>query len=112
MGRRPSWSVFSRAVCPPLQGVEPELLSLALRSSQVLDSAIEQTNSLQLPRLGVRSLLRMQIPDLRLADAPALESLRQRAASVIQLSSLLDHRSMLGDSLLPAARNDVFSRLR
>jgi len=98
-------------VLRPNPQVDPTLLSLALRSSRVLDYAVSQTNSLQLPRLGSRALLAASVPDVRLASLSSESNLKSTVSNCVRAASLTDTRNVLRASLLPAARNEVFSQL-
>lgn len=98
-------------VLRPEPHVDPTLLSLALRSSRVLDYAVDQTNSLQLPRLGIRALLSASVPDVRLSPEELVSRLQSTTSNCVLTASLTDRRNMLSASLLPAARNDAFATL-
>lgn len=101
-------------VLVPGNGVDPNLLSVVLRSDIVLQAAKEATNSLQLPRLSLRVLLGIEVPDIRRLDN-APEVLRETSSltrSVIRLAELTSKRRQLAESLLPAARNEIFNAMR
>lgn len=101
-------------VLVPGNGVDPNLLSVVLRSDIVLQAAKEATNSLQLPRLSLRVLLGIEVPDIRRLDN-APEVLREASSltrSVIRLAELTSKRRQLAESLLPAARNEIFNAMR
>lgn len=98
-------------VLRPNPQVDPTLLSLALRSSRLLDYAVSQTNSLQLPRLGIHALLAAGVPDVRLAPLGSQSKLQAAVSSCVRAASLTDTRNALRASLLPAARNEAFSDL-
>ncbi len=93
------------------QGVKPELLGYALRSSTVLDYAIDQTNNLQLPRLGIRALMSARVPDIRAANPEIELALQSYSSSVTRAAKLMDTRLFLTSALLPAARNEAFANL-
>lgn len=98
-------------VLRPGPHVDKTLLSLALRSSRVLDYAVSETNSLQLPRLGIRALLAASVPDVRLTPPKLILRLQEAANDCVLTASLTEQRNALNASLLPAARNEAFSRL-
>ena len=91
--------------------VDPILLSLALRSSRVLDYAVDQTNSLQLPRLGIRALLAASVPDVRLTPPELASRLQSTTSDCVLTASLTERRNVLSASLLPASRNEAFANL-
>ncbi len=91
--------------------VDPTLLSAALRSSRVLDYAVSQTNSLQLPRLGIRALLTATVPDVRLTPPGLMSKLQSTTSDCVRAASLTERRNVLSTSLLPAARNEAFAKL-
>ena len=98
-------------VLRPGPHVDPALLSLALRSSRVLDYAVDQTNSLQLPRLGIRALLAASVPDVRLTPPELASRLRSTTSDCVLTASLMERRNALSASLLPASRNEAFAKL-
>lgn len=98
-------------VLRPERHVDPRLLSLALRSSRVLDYAVVQTNSLQLPRLGIRALLTASVPDVRLAPPELVSRLQSVTNECVLTASLTERRDDLRASLLPASRNEAFTKL-
>lgn len=98
-------------VLRPGPQVDPTLLSLALRSSRVLDYAVDQTNSLQLPRLGIGALLAASVPDVRLTPPELLSRLTETTGDCVLTASLMERRNVLSASLLPASRNEAFARL-
>jgi hypothetical protein len=98
-------------VLRPRPHVDPTLLSLALRSARVLDYAVEQTNSLQLPRLGIRALLTASVPDVRLTPPELLSRLQSTTSDCVLTASLTERRNVLSASLLTASRNEAFARL-
>lgn len=98
-------------VLRPNPGVSVRSLSLALRSSMVLDYAVRKTNSLQLPRLGLGALLDAPVPDLRLGSHELEQSLQRTVDTCLRAAALMDQRDLLTASVLPAARNDEFAKL-
>lgn len=101
-------------VLQPTVGVNPHLLSVALRSDFVWDNARAATNALQLPRLSVKKLLAFKVPDVRLLDDPTvvLNSASRVTNLVADIDALRAHRSSVGSSILPAARNEIFAAMR
>jgi hypothetical protein len=91
--------------------VDPILLSLALRSSRVLNYAVDQTNSLQLPRLGIRALLAASVPDVRQTPPEVSSRLQSTTSDCVLTASLTERRNVLSASLLPASRNEAFAKL-
>ena len=78
----------------------------------MLDRAVEATNRLQLPRLSLKTLLAMPVPDIRRTEADVVGQvglLRDRFAEIHRLG--LQRASLIG-GLLPAARNEIFSAMR
>lgn len=98
-------------VLRPSPQVAPTLLSSALRSSRMLDYAVRQTNSLQLPRLGIRALLAAPVPDVRLNPPGLGAKLQSTTSDCVLTASLTERRNVLRASLLPAARNEAFAQL-
>lgn len=99
-------------VLDPVAGVNADLLGHLLRSAYVLDRAVEATNRLQLPRLSLKTLLAMPVPDIRRTEADVVGQvglLRDRFAEIHRLG--LQRASLIG-GLLPAARNEIFSAMR
>lgn len=95
----------------PAAGVDAHLLAHALRSSATLQQAITATHRLQLPRLRLGLLGEIHVPDVRLAPPDflaELDSASNTATRVLDLDRM-QGRALAG--LLPAARNEEFSRL-
>lgn len=99
-------------VLDPVDGVDPDLLGHLLRSAHVLDQSVAATNQLHLPRLGLKTLLAMQVPDVRRAPRSLvgrLDALRDRFVRAHELSNEM---TALKKGLLPAARNEIFTAMR
>ena len=99
-------------VLDPVDGVDPDLLGHLLRSAHVLDQSVAATNQLHLPRLSLKTLLAMQVPDVRRAPRSLvgrLDALRDRFVRAHELSNEM---TALKKGLLPAARNEIFTAMR
>lgn len=97
----------------PVEDVDARVLSVVLRSEAVWRSAREATNNLQLPRLRLGSLMAFQIPDVRGLDWEAVRPAVERLTTlVIRETELQRGCARLQASILPAARNEIFSALR
>ena len=99
-------------VLDPVDGVDPDLLGHLLRSAHVLDQSVAATNQLHLPRLSSKTLLAMQVPDVRRAPRSLvgrLDALRDRFVRAHELSNEM---TALKKGLLPAARNEIFTAMR
>ncbi len=95
----------------PRDSVDAHLLAHALRSSTTLDQVITATHRLQLPRIRVALLGEVLVPDVRHAPQsllPDLEAASTHAADLVDLDRRQDQALA---ALLPAARNEEFSRL-
>lgn len=95
----------------PHPDVDPMLLAAALRGRRTLDKVIATTNSLQLPRLGSRQLLGLNLPDCRQSSSGLRARIETVEACVVELAAAEVRRAKTLAALLPAARNEVFSRL-
>lgn len=104
-------SVEQYALRPRL-GVDPPLLSAALRTRGTLDEVIALTNSLQLPRLGSGQLLALELLDCRQPPEGLASRIAAVETLVAGLAAAQRHRDSVLAALLPAARNEVFSQLR
>ncbi len=49
----------------PREGLDAEHLAVCLRSTLVLEPAVEATNNVQLPRLPINKLQSFMVPDVR-----------------------------------------------
>lgn len=97
----------------PAEDVDARLLSVVLRSEAVWRSAQEATNNLQLPRLGLGALMAFQVPDVRGLDWEALRPASERLTTLaIRETELQRACARLQASILPAARNEIFSAMR
>jgi type I restriction enzyme S subunit len=96
-------------VLRPRQGVSPALLAHTLRGRRVLDSAIDLTHNLQLPRLRSGLLSSIEVPMVtgRAATklAERLDLLRDRVAVLAAKRQL---QIKLLKALIPAALNETF----
>lgn len=115
-----AWAADRKGLCSveqftltPAEDVDPRVLSVVLRSEAVWRSAREATNNLQLPRLGLAALMTFQVPDVRglawEAVGPAVECLTTMA---VRETDLRGRCLRLQASILPAARNQIFSAMR
>lgn len=87
-----------------------ELLSHVLRGKAVHDAVVDSTNNLQLPRLGLSTLMRLQVP---WPDSPqqfdvGIALLRRSQARALRIKDLAGTRERLVRSTLPSALNQVF----
>lgn len=98
-------------VLRPRTRLNVKVLGHILRSQAVLDDTAVATNRLQLPRLRLSTLLDMQIPDVRLAPASLAQRLDEIHSQFVHLESLRVSRGKLVQGILPAARNEIFSRM-
>lgn len=97
----------------PMDGVSPVVLSTVLRSAHVLNAVVEATNGLQLPRVGIKALMDVRVPDPRIMDSSAVLARVARLTDlVIAAESRRVRRDELLVGLLPATRNEIFNRLR
>ena len=114
------WAVDRTGLCSveqftltPVEDVDARVLSVVLRSEAVWRSAREATNNLQLPRLRLGSLMAFQIPDVRGLDWEAVRPAVERLTTLaIRETELQRGCARLQASILPAARNEIFSALR
>ncbi len=96
-------------VLRPRLGVSPSLLAHTLRGRRVLDSAMELTHSLQLPRLRSGLLSSIEVPIVtgcaatRLAER--LDLVRDR---VVVIATSRQGQIELSKALIPAVLNEVF----
>jgi type I restriction enzyme S subunit len=97
----------------PVDGVDPRVLSVVLRSDVVWRAAQEATNSLQLPRLSLGALMSFVVPDVR---GLTWDSISEKVIRVTDLAvreaNLREKREVLRASVLPAARNEIFNSMR
>lgn len=99
-------------VLRPRDGVRSELLAACLRTDTMLNAAIEATNSLQLPRLKLESLMASWIPDPREITTDTHATLDRLQEQVTRLGALRERQRALVDGILPAARNEIFGAMR
>ncbi|WP_165399669.1 restriction endonuclease subunit S [Janibacter limosus] len=99
-------------ILEPVDGLAPELLAHLLRSAHVLDRAVAATNRLQLPRLSLKTLLAMEVPDIRVAQPGLTRRLDLLRDQFVTLSRIDKRREVLRDGMLPAARNEIFTAMR
>ena len=99
-------------VLRPRAGVSPEWLGFSLRGRRVLDLAIDQTHSLQLPRLRSGLLADVSVPIVE-PDAvePTNARLRRITELVVMTRSHREHQLAVAAALLPSALNEVFGSL-
>lgn len=98
-------------VLRPAAGVNGDAVAHILRSDIVLDPVNASTNSLQLPRLKVNTLLGLSIPDVRMMSVDLLVRARRLTDIFVEADHLEHRRTYALHALLPAARNEVFSAL-
>jgi type I restriction enzyme, S subunit len=99
-------------VLRPRPGVEPALLAHTLRGRRVLDSAIELTHSLQLPRLRSGLLSSIEVPIVTGRAATKLSrQLNLLRDNVVTLAAKRQSQAQLAKALIPAALNEVFGSL-
>ncbi|MCU1523363.1 MAG: hypothetical protein JWO18_257 [Microbacteriaceae bacterium] len=98
-------------VLRPRPGVDSTALGMTLRSNFVLAPAVVKTNNLQLPRLGIRDLDVMQVPDIRLADDYLVDKLQRLTSDVGHLLDLRQRQLHVRGQVLHAARETLFSGL-
>lgn len=99
-------------VLEPADGLDPHLLAHLLRSAHVLDRANAATNRLQLPRLSLKTLLSMNVPDIRSAGPRLTGRLDALRDQFVALHRADKRRSALREGVLPAARNEIFTAMR
>jgi type I restriction enzyme S subunit len=96
-------------VLRPREGVSPALLAHTLRGRRVLDSAIDLTHNLQLPRLrsGLLSSIEVPVVTGRRATklAEQLDLLRDR---IVVMAAKRQLQIKLSKALIPAALNETF----
>jgi type I restriction enzyme, S subunit len=96
-------------VLRPQPTAEPELLAHILRGRAVLDSAIELTHSLQLPRLRSGLLMSLEVPVTPPDQASDLVWHLDRVRDlVVELGGHRELQQRAADALVPAALNSVF----
>lgn len=96
-------------VLRPRPGVEPALLAHTLRGRRVLDSTINLTHSLQLPRLRSGLLSSIEVPIVTGRTATKLsEQLNLLRDSVVAIAAKRRSQVKLSRALIPAALNEVF----
>lgn len=94
-------------------GVDPRVLSVVLRSDSVWLAAQSATNSLQLPRLSLGALMSFEVPDVRgLAWESIAPEVERITSLIVREAKLRSQRQHLHDSILPAARNEIFESMR
>lgn len=97
-------------VLRPREGVSPALLAHTLRGRRVLDSAIDLTHNLQLPRLrsGLLSSIEVPIATGRTATrlAKRLDLLRDR---VVVIAAKRQLQIEISKALIPAALSETFA---
>ena len=100
-------------VLRPRDGIEPFAVACALRSRHSLNEVIDQTHSLQLPRLRSGLLAALRVP----AVEPTKQwSLVERLAEIHDLvgraMSVRRHQIDIVEALVPAALNEAFDSYR
>lgn len=96
-------------VLRPRTDVEPALLAHTLRGRRVLDSAINLTHSLQLPRLRSGLLSSIEVPIVTGRAATKLsEQLNLLRDGVVAIAAKRRSQVKLSRALIPAALNEVF----
>jgi type I restriction enzyme, S subunit len=96
-------------VLRPRPSVEPALLAHTLRGRRVLDSTIELTHSLQLPRLRSGLLSSIEVPIVTGRAAIKLsEQLNLLRDRVVAVAAKRQSQIKLSRALIPAALNEVF----
>jgi len=98
-------------VLRPRAGVDGRLLGHVLRAQSTLDRVNDATHRLQLPRIRTALLGAIEVPDIRRASADLGDRLERITDLVARLSSAQTRQAQALASLLPAARNEEFSRL-
>ena len=98
-------------VLRPRAGVDGRLLGHVLRAQSTLDRVNDATHRLQLPRIRTALLGAIEVPDIRRASADLGDRLERITDLVARLSSAQTRQTQALASLLPAARNEEFSRL-
>lgn len=98
-------------VLRPRAGVDGRLLGHVLRAQSTLDRVNDATHRLQLPRIRTALLGAIEVPDIRQASADLGDRLEQITNLVARLSSAQTRQAQALASLLPAARNEEFTRL-
>lgn len=98
-------------VLRPCAGVDGRLLGHVLRAQSTLDRVNDATHRLQLPRIRTALLGAIEVPDIRRASADLGDRLERITDLVARLSSAQTRQAQALASLLPAARNEEFSRL-
>jgi len=98
-------------VLRPRAGVDGRLLGHVLRAQSTLDRVNDATHRLQLPRIRTALLGAIEVPDIRQASADLGDRLERITDLVARLSSAQTRQAQALASLLPAARNEEFSRL-
>lgn len=94
-------------------GVDPRVLSVVLRSDSVWLAAQSATNSLQLPRLSLGALMSFEVPDVRgIAWESIAPEVERITSLIVREAKLRSQRRHLHDSILPAARNQIFRSMR
>lgn len=115
-----AWAADRKGLCSveqytltPAEDVDARVLSVVLRSEAVWRSAREATNNLQLPRLGLAALMAFQVPDVRGLTWETIGPAVERLTTMAVRETDLQRRCLgLQASILPAARNQIFSEMR
>lgn len=90
-------------------GTSPELLGHQLRGRALLDSTIELTHSLQLPRLRSGLLSALEVPRVpENATATLIEGLDVVRDQVVALAARRNDQLEVAKALIPAALNETF----
>jgi type I restriction enzyme S subunit len=95
-------------VLRPRAEVDAQHLATCLRSDLVLIAAIDATNNLQLPRLGLAKLQSFLVPDLR-AVWHALDDVADLRERVCCLVDARSEQITLHGEILPRLREEVFA---
>ena len=97
-------------VLRPKAGVDPRLLAYALRAERPLAAVNAATHHLQLPRVRTALLGAVEVPDVRGASH-LVDPLERVNGRVLDLIAATARQRSAMRALLPAARNEEFSRL-
>jgi len=99
-------------VLRPREGVSAALLAHTLRGRRVLDSAIDLTHNLQLPRLRSGLLSSIEVPTATGRTATKLvERLDLLRDQVVVIAAKRQLQIKLSKALIPAALNETFGSL-
>ncbi len=109
------WVAYRHGLCSveqfvlrPRQPVKAEQLGACLRSSLVLEAAVEATNNLQLPRLRLAKLQSFMVPDIRDAG-DGLQDVLCLADRVCRLADARTEQVAIYPKVLPRLREELFA---